>query len=355
VRAPMPRDAAVPVLAVAPQPQPGVERKKPEEPKKDEPKPEGPKERLTLETDTNVSFPLAFSADGNIMFASDLNDIAAWNLKTGKREYVLRFGQGSVSDSQVALAPDGKTLAALSRDGVRVWELKNQEMTVEVKWPQQTRDPDTGEAKGVRLMSAALAANGSRAASITSDGKINVWNLATGKSVVSFAAGKRDLGAIALSPDGKTLATPAPEGGIALWDADTGKEQKTLEAKERVPFAVRELRFSGDGKVLTDSTGNGLRFWDLSTGKVVKTLNDRTTTGRHNTLSPDGKTLAVCPPHDKKLTLVDVATGKERVTFHWVSWPGSAVFSPDGKLIASGRQGRIRVWDVPPPEEKSEK
>jgi hypothetical protein len=43
---------------------------------------------------------------------------------------------------------------------------------------------------------------------------------------------------------------------------------------------------------------------------------------------------------------VDVETGKELARCPWVSSPGDVIFSPDGTLLASVRESRVRIWNI---------
>lgn len=61
--------------------------------------------------------------------------------------------------------------------------------------------------------------------------------------------------------------------------------------------------------------------------------------------SPDGKLLASAGS-DQSIKLWDIATGKELATLNGGISLWSVVFSPDGKLLASGTHSAIKLWDV---------
>ena len=76
---------------------------------------------------------------------------------------------------------------------------------------------------------------------------VNVWELETGLSKLSFQAPPSVLSAVAFSPDGKRLVTGGDEGALNLWDAATGRETLALKAGDA---GITALAFSGDGQRL---------------------------------------------------------------------------------------------------------
>jgi len=89
----------------------------------------------------------------------------------------------------------------------------------------------------------------------------------------------------------------------------------------------------------------GLTLLDPATGK--ERLRVPKAGGLSLAFSPDGKTVATCPA-DQMIRLWDVATGQERrVLKGHVDCAHQAAFSPDGKTLASaGRDYSVRLWDL---------
>lgn len=74
-------------------------------------------------------------------------------------------------------------------------------------------------------------------------------------------------GALASGPDGKSFATGHADGTVRLWDVGTGKPLLTFNAHHDL---VTGIAYSPDGRrLLTASLDKTARVWDLATGKPI--------------------------------------------------------------------------------------
>jgi WD40 repeat protein/tRNA A-37 threonylcarbamoyl transferase component Bud32 len=186
-------------------------------------------------------------------------------------------------------------------------------------------------------------------------GEIKLWDVATGRQLPLGLKGPTDkvLG-VALSPDGTRLAAACQDQGIRIWDLASGQES-TLErhAKER----DLSVCFSPDGKRLVSlSIPEGqtssvdcvvMRVWDLAAPRVLVTVKKLSAHWDRLPFSPDGKLLAFMDNVHRVARVFDVATGQQ--AFSWRYGDGlipAAVFSPDGKRLATCGERGIRFWDV---------
>ena len=133
---------------------------------------------------------------------------------------------------------------------------------------------------------------------------------------------------------------------------------------------VNSVAFSPDGKTLASASGgsysgdNTVRLWDVQTGKQLRTLEGHTDRVNSVVFSPDGKRLAVVaqafpegirsPSVDDvpqaRIHLVEMATGEVGETLVAPpGFPATAVFSPDGKTLATGGSGKVLLWDLSKP------
>ena len=135
------------------------------------------------------------------------------------------------------------------------------------------------------------------------------------------------------SPDGALFAAPTRDGTtLRLLSTSDGKELRRTAGKANIPA---EVRFSGDGRFLTASSGDGVvRVWRASDGKVAHEFKALPGGVARVALSHDGKLLAAAGPADDAIHIWDLEKSKELHAFGGHrSGPLSVVFSKDGKSV----------------------
>src|SRR5262249_52759764 len=161
------------------------------------------------------------------------------------------------------------------------------------------------------------------------------WETNTGKRLHFVESGP--IYSLAFTPDGKTLAGSTLVKGPSLWDVSSGKKIAQLEEDGANPGVHRaglhSLDFSRDGRLLASTYGKSVILWDVAARREVRRLETYDEAMHTAVFSPDGKWLA-SGGADQPIRLWDVMTGRELRQFkgHKAAVT-SLIFSADGKTL----------------------
>lgn len=277
-----------------------------------------------------ASNSVSFSPDGKILASATGNMVQYWDATAGTIRHALPTHKGSARS--VAYSGDGKLLASAGEDGkIKLY------------------DPATGKAGPVidagksEVDCVALNPDGKSVVAGTRDGSVKAWD-ASGKEKWSIQGHLNWVQALAFSPDGKTLLTASKDGVMKLRDPATGKTTGDLAGHSGV---VNAVVYSRDGKRMASVGGDNVaRLWDAATGKELAVLSGHGNAVNGVAFSPDGKTL-LTGSDDGTARTWDVATGKELLVLKVNNGLAirSVAFAPDGKTLATGGQdGTVRFW-----------
>jgi WD40 repeat protein/tetratricopeptide (TPR) repeat protein len=275
---------------------------------------------------------LAFAPDGKTLAAGDhQGSVTLWDVTSRKERHSLPRQPGPMWG--LAYSSDGKTLAAAHPAGpVRLW------------------DPRTGKEQGelpkcqADWISLAFGRNGAMLAAGAGDGKVRLWDMKTrGEPAVLHGMPEPSWITVALSPDGKRLAAANEWSGAPrtlVWDLTTDPPRVT----HRLPGAI-SVAFSPDSQSLALGGVGKLSLVDAATGKEKLTHRSDCSSIKAVAFSPDGRSLAY-GNDDQTVRLWNPSDGQERRYSHGAPVDCLA-FSPDGKMVASGgKDGTIKFWDV---------
>jgi WD40 repeat protein len=289
----------------------------------------------------------------------------------------------------IAFSPDGKWIASSSERVIQIWDATGNGAA-----PVRSMPPNPNGHTGP-IYSVAFTPDGKALASAASDGKVKLWDPATGNKLAEYDAGNGvKMEGLAFSPDGRQLACSSG-GTLTVLDAATLTKKAEVRVQNEI---IVPIRYSADGReIITASTQHGyLRVYDSTSGR--ETRNWRTNDGNmhglahasstgdghvvacastiganpkkleiHNgvtgavtasypvdaditdvRISPNGRLVAVAVL-DRTVRLLDATNGHIKATFQGHGdGPISVAFSNDNTMLLSGANSSAILWSVPP-------
>ena len=242
------------------------------------------KETAKFKVNLSEVFRVALSAGGTqAAFADRTGSILVWDIASGRIAKRLQAHTGEVINTvrraaNVALvfSPDIQTLAvAGGNGGINVWRLANPEEVFSFSH------------SGTALMTIALSPGAQFLAAGDSEGTVEVWNLSSRKSADLFLGHKQGIRAIRFYKD--TLVTASWDATVRLWNLSTGKQIISLGGQL---LAFESLAISPDMQRLAGGGADGsLKIWELRTFQELATLKGHRDSVFGLGFSKDGNTL----------------------------------------------------------------
>ncbi|HET6446436.1 MAG TPA: protein kinase, partial [candidate division Zixibacteria bacterium] len=159
------------------------------------------------------------------------------------------------------------------------------------------------------LQSAVFSPDGSQLATVGSEGKVLLWDVANGtlQRELTGHDPTQLVNRAAYSPDGEILATGSDDTEILLWDVETGEIIRRLIGHDNW---IQALAFSPDGSVLISGGGDrSIHIWDPDTGQLLRVLDEHAGPIWDIAYSGDGQYLASAGA-DNLVVIYDSASGE---------------------------------------------
>jgi WD40 repeat protein len=291
--------------------------------------------------------------------------VQIWQTNTGALLHTLHADLTEIV--RVVLAPDGRTVVVVSREGVRAWRDG-------MLLPSLQGDVDG------RLALLAVTADGETLATASGVG-VQLWRLRDGAPFGSLPQPGGQVWAMAFAPDGQVLAvaagttvqvyrisdktlqytleghsTPivdlafAPNGltlasasndAIKLWRVRDRAPRRALPGE---PGGLVSISFAPDGQTLAAAAGERVRLWSVGDGTLLRTLRGYMSDVQDLAFAPDGQSLAVAggSVHLWQIDEGALLSGLEDQHFR----PNSLAFSPDRQSLAVASDAGIKLWRI---------
>jgi WD40 repeat protein/DNA-binding SARP family transcriptional activator len=295
---------------------------------------------------------MTFTRDGRTLVSSGADaKVFAWDVERGElRETFSGHGDGDVWG--LAVSSDGRTAYSAGDDArVIVWDQAGGRRLIR---PFDAGRPFATDDGGRYPVELALSPDGRTLARTHDDGSVELIDTRTLRRLGFVRALRGFAAAVEFSPDGRLLAVSGEGGQVTLWDARTlrpaGADLRGLRTTSQA------LDFSPDGELLAVAengrpneannrfTDANVRVWDLRRRSLTHA--HFTVSAASLAFSPDGELLAATGGR-RPIEVRDPRSGELVARLRTADWGRSVAFSPDGSLVATGDwDGRAQLWST---------
>ena len=270
--------------------------------------------------------PLEISKTGElstrtlVTFPQGVKGVRSWTIETKRHRWI---------PLNVAVSPDGATLATAGYDGViHLWDVTSGKhvralvghtsYVYGIVW-----SPDGN----------VLASSGSH------DATVRIWNTKTGMTLRTLKGHKGYTAWLTWSPDSTTLVvTGGSSGFVTFWDVNNNKQIKTVECGT----PVTSVAWSPDGRYVACGTTQTCFLWSADTYTNITTLKQDGNVVYSVAFSADSKRLLT---GGKTNCLVWEIEGQKIA--HTITTEGNVVsWSPDDKYVVTSGTGVAQLWDT---------
>ncbi|KAI8084760.1 WD40-repeat-containing domain protein [Halteromyces radiatus] len=206
----------------------------------------------------------------------------------------------------------------------------------------------TLEGHTLGVISVHFSTDGTRLVSSSIDSTLCIWDMTQeGKCIKVITATPVEAWTARFHPDGTRIATGSHDGNINIYNIESGEKEESLATKNN--FIMCTV-FSNDGKYLAGGSQDGsIYVFNMESDQLAHTLSTHALAVRTLSFAPDNKTL-ISGNDDKCIYVYDVEHGQlaSVLTGH-SGWILSVATNPDmGKqqVCSGSADNKIKVWDL---------
>lgn len=298
------------------------------------------------------AYRLSFSPDGAQLLVGDVGvtTTTIWDVSdTGGGEWATAFGSPWTWQAAAFAPDDGIVLHAPDVDGgegigdVMVLDASTGSVRSMLRAPPGTPP--------IRLL--ALSPDGALLATSHADGPVRIVDMASGDEVAVVIDG--EASDLSWSGNGERLAVAAVDGDdsrvlvvdrsgaeLASRNAEPGRYFPSVSMdRDGVRVAFTHAVFERD-----DPTVQFVSMWDWVVDEVIQIV-PADTPWRKVSFDVAGERLVTFARLENAIAVWDAESGRRIATFDGPVSASDAVFSPDGRRVATGHyDGTVRIWDA---------
>ena len=207
------------------------------------------------------------------------------------------------------------------------------------------------------VSNAQYSPDGKKVISSSVDGKVKIWDVATGSLLADLICGTTFIKHVEFSPDGKRILTVCNDNFVKVWNTETGLLYTILKGHSDL---INYATFSPDSKkIVTSANDSSVRIWEAYSGRILTVLKGNKAPILVSKFNPDGKDI-VALLQDGLIKIWNVSTGALKFTLVGNSkgqnqpevGPGQEIridveYCSNGmKLLSISNDGIVKIWDI---------
>ena len=183
-----------------------------------------------------------------------------WNdRKIDSLKMIVPISQKLSESGKSILSPDGQLLFIAIEEKICIIDLKSRSF----------KHTLTGNSEPVENL--ALTPDGRTLATCDRNGNFFIWDVQTLALRQRLTGNSGPVELLALSPDGRILATTSSGLPLCIWEIETGTKYPLNESQNPDQWAY-SLAISPTGQILARENRNGLQFWHIPSGELLHTI-----------------------------------------------------------------------------------
>ncbi|VEU22107.1 DEKNAAC103145 [Brettanomyces naardenensis] len=194
----------------------------------------------------------------------------------------------------------------------------------------------------------AYSPDGSRLVTASDDGKIKIWDIASGFCLATFEEHTSAVTGVAFAKRGQVMISSSLDGTVRAWDLIRFRNFRTLTSTKRLQFSCVAVDPSGEIVVAGSLDDFAIHVWSVQTAQLLDQLSGHEGPISCLSFGTEGKALLASASWDKTVRIWDIFSRTQTSEpFEMTSECLSLAMRPDSKEVAASTlDGKLVFWDV---------